>query len=79
MTEQVPVTLDDLKRAIEAYESGRSPQIPDKRDWHYQANRRAEAWRTAFEWLECGGGRMPGYRQDQEREEGVRLIREKLR
>jgi hypothetical protein len=65
-------TLDDLKRAIaHAAAAWDDTNVSD----YGAATARAEAWRTAFEWLHEGmrGGLEQTY------EEGVALIREKIR
>lgn len=83
MTEQLPkdpVTLDDLKRAIDHYEwaSRHALQIT-------VLAARSEAWRAAFEWRglfgdlpnrACGCKRCNA--ECAEYDEGMRLIREKL-
>lgn len=82
-----PVTLDALKRAIEAV--GRRPFtdgdfFTTSRLCSWE-NRRADAWRTAFEWREGLIHRhMTIFHADalkawiSERDEGISLIREKL-
>jgi hypothetical protein len=85
MTDQLPVTLDDLKRAIEhAAAAWDDKNVSD----YGAAAARADAWRTAFEWRESLLNRSlqeeliteaSVARWHDEREEGVRLIREKLR
>lgn len=84
-----PVTLDDLKQAIEAVpdepEFDRQGYMdpPDdviaafrlERAEHEEA--RADAWRTAFEWLETNDS-GPGWKLTVEYLEGMRLIRERL-
>jgi nitroreductase len=82
-----PVSLEDLKRAIEA-----TQRIPD--DWNDHADSPGEyalaltrdAWRTAFEWREGWSQRFSEQHADRtittkiyvEGDEGMRLIREKL-
>lgn len=83
-----PVTLDDLKRAIEhaeswlAHKNGSPDSINFARRYE---SARAEAWRTAFEWRDYFGGNVnrscgcKSCREDcAEYDEGLRLIREKL-
>ena len=73
MTDPVPVTLDDLKRAIDATDA-RHFAVMAGIDGIYE-KARADAWRTAFKWLEtttCDD--LYGDLQ-----EGLALIKEKLR
>lgn len=93
MTDQLTVSLDDLKRAIEAVPEHPGPCIPGQNAdlWlallHEHKNWALEAWRTAFEWRESlldralqGLESEPSLaRWHNERDEGVRLIRERLR
>lgn len=86
MTDPVPVTLDDLKRAIEAVPAHPGPCGPGQNVdiWlallHEHKNWALEAWRTAFEWLDQNGVEIFNYgRLSGEYEEVKRLIREHLR
>lgn len=85
MTEQLPtnqVSLDDLKRALDHYEwaSRHGLQIT-------VLAVRSEAWRTAFEWRDSHSRRSVASLASKEaldqwlteRDEGMALIREKLR
>lgn len=67
-------TLDDLKRAIEAWEV-----VPTSK-YAARAHARVEAWRTAFEWRDQFTT-VPTWDDPRivEYTEGMRLIREKLR
>lgn len=69
------VSLDDLKRAIDAVEvAWKDDAVSD----YAAAALRAEAWRTAFEWLNQNGVEVFNYGRCVEYDEGMRLIREKL-
>jgi len=77
------VTLNDLKRDIEEFEYAKTRYT--KHDGDYQAAR-ADAWRTAFEWLvdtkrlvaSCCGDDAKFHAAISQIEEGMKLIREKL-
>lgn len=77
-SEQLPtkqVSLDDLKRAVERYESARDDgDIRIEIEWQ----RYGEAWRAAFEWREKFAD-VWSIKEIDEHHEGMRLIREKLR
>lgn len=82
-------TLDDLKRAIEAIPN---PESTNPGAWYAVSLRsRAEAWRLAFEWHVClikrhaalseevGAHLTDWIAIDREEEEGMALVREKLK
>ena len=79
------MTLDDLKRAIESYETIANDFLAKQAGGVGYAmgkqHARAEAWRTAFEWRAefhgTGLGNLSLERY-QEFKEGMALIREKL-
>lgn len=76
-----PVSLEDLKRTIGEMQPCPQPESHVSQVLYFEAlyehhDQRAEAWRTAFEWL-------LSVSQSQERcgtrfQEGLSLIREKL-
>lgn len=76
-----PVSLEDLKRAIEYVPPHPGDCIPGQNieKWlaslHEHRRWAVEAWRTAFEWLASWERRLI---LDAEYDEGMRLIREKL-
>lgn len=88
MSEQAPTkdltTLDDLKRAIERVHSIRMRGIIHSTEL---SSVQLEAWRTAFDWRETHTKRAAAALVSEdaidlwmaERDEGMALIREKLR
>ena len=73
-----PVSLEDLKRAIDEVPPCPQPGSHMTQVLYFEAlyehhDQRAEAWRTAFEWREGLDEWLETY------DEGMRLIREKLK
>lgn len=82
----VNTSLDELKEAIGRIPTKLADAASDQGGFGYQYYR-AEAWRTAFEWMRSIAERFSeevhAYTPDEvpivsERDEGMRLIREKL-
>lgn len=83
-----PVTLDDLKRAIDSFQTELNHPRGD--EGHDLQLSRAKAWRAAFKWHVCLIKRHADLSEaidthltdwiaiDREEEEGMALIREKL-
>lgn len=84
-----PVTLDALKKAIEAV-APRPPKHSPSDYWINYHENMSEAWRTAFEWHlglikrhaalseKVGAHLYDWIAIDREEEDGIALIREKL-